>query len=507
MNMRPGSWPWQLRHEMRVSWRGIKGSHIGAVAFIGAILWLFMHWGAWVSLPSMAGFINGMRQVPLFGGGLFWLFAALAVSQTTAHAVNAFIERGDLDLLLSSPLSQRDVFLVRGLAIALSAVLLPAFALLPLAHVGPLRGFPGFIAIYPALAASALGCAAAGILLTMTLVRFLGARRARTAGQVFAAIIGAVFFLAFQIPNMLPLEKRRALGAWLKAGVADGGPLGPASALWWPFRALYGEPLPLLALVLAGTLGFWLVINLTYRRFVTGTQEALAGGRAAAPAGAARFRGGLTRLLFIKEWKLILRDMQLISQTLLQLLYLLPMVFAGFTHGERNPFLVPAIVAAAAMLAGNLAWITVNAEDAPELVATAPVPVARVLWIKAAAAVLPVALILLPLAAWWVRRGPAQAAILLFCGLGGMLSAALVQVWNPRQGRRQDLKNRHKAGGPAGFIELFSTISWIGVAVSLDGRFTWLPVAAVCVAVALGSAHHHGAPAREENWGRALGNA
>lgn len=508
MNLKPGSWPWLLHNEMRLSWRGVSGSHFWLIAFFGGLLWLFMHWGAWVSLPSMAGFINSMRQVPLFGGGVYWVFAALALSQTTAHAVNAFIVRGDLDLLLSSPVPQRDVFLVRGLSIALSAVLLPAFALLPLAHIGPLRGFPGFLAVYPALAASALGCAAAGILLTMTLVRLLGARRARTAGQVFAAVIGAGFFLAFQLPNMLSPEKKSALGKMLKAGVADGGPLGPASVLWWPFRALYGETVPLLALVLAGALGFWLVINLTYRRFVTGTQEALTGGRAAAPAaGGAAFSAGLTRILLLKEWKLILRDMQVISQALLQLLYLLPMVFAGFRHGPKNPFIVPVIVAAAAMLAGNLAWITVNAEDAPELVATAPVPVWRVLWIKAAAAVLPVLAILLPLAAWWAPRGAREAATLLVCGLGGMLSAALVQVWSPKPGKRTDIKNRHKTGGPAGFIEMFSTISWIAMAVFLDGRQAWLPVAAGGVLIALLSAWYGGSEAREENWGRALGKA
>ena len=508
MNLRPGSWPWLLHNEMRLSWRGVKGSHLGVITFLGGLLWLFMHWGAWVSLPSMTGFVTGMRQVPVFGGGLFWLFAALAVSQTTAHAVNAFIVRGDLDLLLSSPLSQRDIFLVRGLAIALSAVLLPAFALLPLANVGPFCGFPGFLAIYPALAAAALGCAAAGILLTMTLVRLLGARRARTAGQVFAAVIGAAFFLAFQIPNMLPDASKKALAGWLKASLMDNGPLGPASLLWWPFRALYGEPLPLAALVLAGTLGFWLVINLTYRRFVTGTQEALTGGRAPAAAGKdAAFSAGLTRILLFKEWKLILRDMQLISQALLQLLYLLPMVFAGFRHGPQNPFIVPAIVAAAAMLAGNLAWITVNAEDAPELVATAPVPVRRVLWIKAAAAVLPVLAILLPLAAWWIPRGPAESATLLGCGVGGMLSAALVQVWSPKPGKRTDIKNRHKAGGPAGFIELFSTVSWIAMAVFLDGRQAWLPVAAGGVLIALLSAWYGGSEAREEHWGRSLSNA
>lgn len=509
MKPAPGSWPWLFLHEMRLSWRGVSGSHFWLIAVGGGLLWFFMHWGAWTALPAGYPVLRGMLAVPVFLGGLYWLFASLLVSQTIVHAVNALIVREDLDLLLSSPLPQRTVFLVRGLAIAASAALLPAFAALPLAHAGLLRGHPEFMALYPLVAATALGCAAAGIAVTMTLVRLLGARRARTAGQVFAAVTGVVFFLAFQLPNALSAASREALKAWLKLQVLDNGLLGPGSLLWWPARAGFGEALPLLAVAALGAGGFWLAINLTYRRFVTGTQETITGGRPAAAAGGSApvFRSGLTRVLLFKEWRLVLRDMQVVSQTLLQLLYLVPMVFIGFKSGPKNLFIVPVIVAAAAMLAGNLAWITVNAEEAPELLATAPVPVSRVLWIKAAAAVLPVLALLLPLALWWAPRSPLEAATLLLCGGGGMLSAALVQIWSPRPGKRGDLKNRHKAGGPAGMIEMLSTIGWIGAAVCAGGRWEWLPAAAGAVALALGAAWFGGRRARAETWGRAAPEA
>ncbi|HAN05928.1 MAG: hypothetical protein A2X29_10880 [Elusimicrobia bacterium GWA2_64_40] len=509
MKPAPGSWPWLFLHEMRLSWRGVSGSHFWLIAIGGGLLWFFMHWGAWTALPAGYPVLRGMLAVPIFLGGLYWLFASLLVSQTIVHAVNALIVREDLDLLLSSPLPQRSVFLVRGLAIAASAALLPAFAALPLAHAGLLRGHPEFLALYPLVAATALGCAAAGITITMTLVRLLGARRARTAGQVFAAVVGVVFFLAFQIPNVLPAAKRAVLGEWLKLQVLDNGLLGPGSLLWWPARAGFGEALPLLAMIALGAGGFWLAVSLTYRRFVTGTQETITGGRPAvrAAAGAPVFRSGLTRVLLFKEWRLVLRDMQVVSQTLLQLLYLVPMVFIGFKSGPKNLYIVPVIVAAAAMLAGNLAWITVNAEEAPELLATAPVPVARVLRVKAAAAVLPVLALLLPLALWWAPRSPLESATLLLCGAGGMLSAALIQVWSPRAGKRGDLKHRHKAGGPAGMIEMLSTIGWIGTAVCAGGRWEWLPLAAGAVALALGAAWFGGRRARAETWGSAAPEA
>ena len=505
MKAEPGSWPWLLRNELRLSWRGVGGSHLWFISIGGGLVWFCMHWAAWLVLPGGYKFLLMMLQVPIFGGGLYWVAVSLLVSQTMMNTVTALIDRGDLDLLLSSPLSQRTIFLVRGVSIAVGASLLPAFALLPVAHAGLFRGHPGLMGIYPVVISTALGCTAVGMLLTMTLLRLLGARRARTAGQVFAAFIGVAFFLSSQIPNVLPAETKRAFVAWVNTSMLESGLFGPASPLWWPVHAMLGEALPLLAVMAAGIGGFFLAVGLTYRRFITGTQETITGGRASAPkenGGAGPvFRAGLARVLIIKEWKLVARDMQVISQSLLQVLYLIPLMLLGLKAGPKNQFLVPMLVGATSMLAGNLAWITINAEDAPELVATSPVPVARVLLIKAAAAALPVLAALLPLAFWWSLSGPRAAAILLFCGTGGMVSAALIQIWSPRSANRRDLRNRYKQSGPAGYIELASTIGWAGIAACVGGYWNWLPAAVLAVAGAVLSAWFLGRGAREAVWG------
>lgn len=504
MSAGPGSWLWLLKNELRLNWRGIGGSHLWLIMAGGGLLWACLHWAAWAALPGGYKFLQMMLKVPLLSGGLFWVSVSLLISQAMTSTVTALIDRGDLDLLLSSPLSQRAIFLVRGLSIAVSVSLLPAFALLPVAHAGLFRGFPGLMAIYPVVIATALGCTAAGMLLTMALLRLLGARRARTAGQILAAFIGAAFFLVFQLPNILPADTKRAFVAWVNAGMQESGLLGPASALWWPVRAMLGEALPLLAVTAGGIGGFFLAVGLTYRRFISGTQEALTGGRVSSAKGGGAgplFRTGLVRVLLFKEWKLVLRDMQVISQALLQLLYMVPLFFLGFRSGPQGQFLVPLLVTVTAMLCGNIAWITINAEDAPELIAAAPVSLARVLSIKAAAAVLPVLAALLPLAAWWSLRDPRAAATLLFCGTGAMLSAALIQIWCPRAANRRDLKNRHKQGGPGGYLELASTIGWAGITACAGGYWSWLPLAAAVAAAAVLTAWFLGRGAREAIWG------
>src|SRR5207302_1924692 len=105
-------------------------------------------------------------------------------------------------------------------------------------------------------------------------------------------------------------------------------------------------------------------------------QRRRSGFRAISPKGALRR----------KEWTLLRRDPWLASQTLMQLLYLLPpglMLWRAF--GSRDDdlvLLVPVLVMAAGQLAGGLAWLAISGEDAPDLVATAPIPASWIIRAK-----------------------------------------------------------------------------------------------------------------------------
>src|SRR5256885_17063333 len=62
----------------------------------------------------------------------------------------------------------------------------------------------------------------------------------------------------------------------------------------------------------------------------------------------------------------------------MQMLYLLPRALLLWrSYGEGTGalvVLVPVLVMAAGQLAGGLAWLAISGEDAPDLVATAPIP-------------------------------------------------------------------------------------------------------------------------------------
>src|SRR5258708_3346062 len=96
-------------------------------------------------------------------------------------------------------------------------------------------------------------------------------------------------------------------------------------------------------------------------------------GRAAAPRHC-RARCARQRALGRKEFVLLRRDPWLVSQTLMQLLYLLPpalLLWRSFADSSLAIVLItPVIVMAAGQLAGGLAWLTISGEDAVDLVAT-----------------------------------------------------------------------------------------------------------------------------------------
>jgi ABC-2 type transport system permease protein len=165
-----------------------------------------------------------------------------------------------------------------------------------------------------------------------------------------------------------------------------------------------------------------------------------------------------------KEWILLRRDPWLMSQTLMQMLYLVPpalMLWRSFDRGHGAlQLLVPVLVMAAGQLAGGLAWLAISGEDAPDLVATAPVPPGFVLRAKIEAVLGAVALIFAPLVLALAFASPWQATV----AGGGILIAAsaatAVQFWFRSQAKRSQFRRRQVSSRLATFAEAFSSIGW-----------------------------------------------
>jgi ABC-2 type transport system permease protein len=474
MNPAPGSSLWLLAHELRLAWYGAavntRGKRRpGAFAIAAWTLgWVVLHVGAWGLLHKLgpAGMDN-----PLVGmAATMLLYAAATFMLSTAlkASVLALFERGDLDLLLSSPLPSRSIFTVRLLGVASASAGLFLYLFAPLANVALVLGRPGWLGIYVAVGSTALLAACGAMLATLTLVRLLGARRTRTLAQVLAAVAGGLLFLLSQLGNLM--RGGTHWGPALERLVTDPA-FGPASPLWLPGRAALGQPAALLLLAVLATVALVLTVGRTHRFFVQGVQQAAGAGRARAPVRRETvyaFRNSLFDSVVAKEWRLIARDPQLLSQVLLQLVYLLPMLLL-ILRGDGGP--APALAAGLSMLSGSLtgglAWIVISGEEAPDLLRSSPAAMRTIRLAKLAASTMPpLLLIALPLA-WLVAQAPVDGLLAAFTSVGSVLGAALVVLWSGRPGARSDFKMRGKENFVASMLELVSSVCWAALAWTL----------------------------------------
>jgi ABC-2 type transport system permease protein len=193
----------------------------------------------------------------------------------------------------------------------------------------------------------------------------------------------------------------------------------------------------------------------------------------AAPAhrrrGVKTFRGGSRQqALRWKEFLLLRRDPWLVSQTLMQLLYLVPpalMLWRSFAGTSTAIVLItPVVVMAAGQLAGGLAWLTISGEDAADLVTTAPLPSSRVTRAKIEVVLIAIGVLFAPLIVALAFASAAQAAITALAVTIAAASATAIQLWFRVQAKRSQFRRRQTSSRLATFAEAFSSIGWAGTA-------------------------------------------
>ncbi|MGA9947192.1 MAG: permease [Xanthobacteraceae bacterium] len=418
---------------------------------------------------------------------LSWL---LMVSQAMETTTRAFYSRSDLDLILSSPVSTAKLFAVRIATIALAMALMALPLAAPFIDVLIARGGWRWLGAYGLIVAMGVAATALAVGLTVALFRLVGPKRTRFLAQVVAAVIGAAFVIGLQVAAIMSYGTLSRASVVESQAVAAHVP-GLDSFVWWPARAALGD-----GFALAGVLALSLallaaVIALVAPRF--GEYAVTASGTAAATARNARRsikfhstspRGALRR----KEWTLLRRDPWLVSQTLMQMLYLIPpAVLLWRSFGDGNgayQLLVPVLVMAAGQLAGGLSWLAISGEDAPDLVATAPVPPSFVIRAKIEAVLGVIAVVFAPLVAVLAIASPWHA--LITCG--GIVVAAgaatSIQLWFRSQAKRSQFRRRQVSSRVATFAEAFSSIGWAATA-AVAAVNLWLAIAPGLVALAV----------------------
>jgi ABC-2 type transport system permease protein len=491
----PASLTWLASHELRLGWRDwtslmtaggrtrARTAAIALTAFAG-----FMHVLAYWTVASFANANLASDTATLVGiTGSLVLSWSLLLSQGMESVTRAFYSRSDLDLVLTSPASARKVFAVRTGRIAAASVAIAVLLAAPFINVLAVLGGSRWLSAYGVVAAMGAVATAAALSLTVALFRIIGAKRTRLIAQIVAAVIGAAFVILLQIAAIFSagsLSRFTALQSeWMLSHAPD-----TSSAFWWPARAVLGDYAALAGVMAFGIAALGVTIWPFSRRF--GEHAVAAAGVSSAVLRQRRWSRGFrrrsaSRALRHKEWTLLRRDPWLVSQTLMQILYLIPpALLLWVTFHDRNDsfvVLIPVVVMAAGQLAGGLAWLSISGEDAPDLVATAPITLQRILLAKIEAVIGMIALVFAPIVAV-LTLDTVFAGIV--CGLGILTAAAaatVIQLCFRVQARRSQFRRRQTSSRLATFAEALSSIAWAATT-ALAAAQTWAALGTAAIA-------------------------
>ena len=472
----PASLTFLAHHEFRLAWRDWwsmltagKPRRIRFVAFALVAFALFMHLVAFSIVAKFAEIApDADRGTLIVITGCAVLAWSLMMSQAMESVTRAFYARSDLDLILSSPVASRRVFAVRIATMAASTVLMAVLLAAPFINILVWRGGPRWFSAYGVVIAVGALAAGLSVALTVALFRTIGPKRTRLAAQIVAAIVGATFVIGLQIAAIFSFGTLSYF-TFLKSDLLVSMVPAIESVVWWPARAVLGDMTALAAVLSGGVLLLAAAVAVFSARF--GDHAIAAAGVSNSGVMQRRWRSGFRRVspraaLRRKEWTLLRRDPWLASQTLMQLLYLLPpglMLWRAFgDHNDDLVLLIPVLVMGAGQLAGGLAWLAISGEDAPDLVATAPIPARWIVRAKMEAVTGSVALVFAPFIAVMAFVSPNDAVV----AAGGIAvsaaSATLIQLWFRTQASRKHFRRRQTSSRVATFAEAFSSISWAG---------------------------------------------
>lgn len=493
----PATITWLAEHELRLGWRDWlsmmtagRRSRARTVAIALVVFAVFMHLLAWSMVGGYAETQAGAGKEALVAvSGMLLLSWSLLMSQAMESVTRAFYTRSDLDLILTSPVPQRRVFAVRIARIAISVAAVAVFLASPFINMLAVLGGVRWLAAYGVVAAMGLVAAALSVALTVGLFRLIGPKRTRLIAQIVAAIIGAMFVIGLQVVAILsygslsrfaPLQSH-----WLIVHAPDAG-----SAVWLPARATLGNWSALLVVVAASIAALMGSIAIFSRRFGEHVVAAagVSQGKVRQRAAHGFRRASAALALRRKEWTLLARDPWLVSQSLMQILYLLPpalLLWRSFHEGAGGfVLLVPVLVMAAGQLGGGLAWLSISGEDAPDLIASAPISAHRVVWAKIEAVMETIAMVFAPFVVALAFASPRAAVV---AGLGVLVAAAAstaVQLCFRTQARRSQFRRRQVSSRIATFAEAFSSIAWAATA-ALAAVGAWLAALPAVIAIGI----------------------
>ncbi|MEZ5967239.1 MAG: hypothetical protein R3F56_25610 [Planctomycetota bacterium] len=402
-----------LRNELRMFWRmGRRGAARRALGGLGFVLALaFMHAPTFFLVMSFTQRGDG-RGGPESAALFVLLFLFILGLQ---RSLEVLYNRGDLPFLLASPVPVRVVLLTRLLTITATTLLGSGPIVVALVDAGWILVDPRWAWGFVAWVACVGTIAPLTLMITLVTVRWLGARRARTAIQVLGLLFGIGVMLLMQAPQWAAGSSPAARVA-ARVSFAVHFEVAPLTHL---AAAARGDVRGLATLVLVAAAALALARLALARAFVLGAQSAagdVGNGMRRATGDTRRawrraFTAGRASRILRKEVRVLWRDPLLIARCSMQIVALLPMLI-GTLMVRQTAGIAGLAFLAPSMVAVTLAALMNANDDAHEFVAASPMSRRSMALARAAAAASPTILLGLAVSAFlaW-RAGPLLAAL------------------------------------------------------------------------------------------------
>jgi ABC-2 type transport system permease protein len=417
--MTPGSTPWLMAHEIRLAWRVGEGKNRWArLVLVGVLVVAMSASGVPVGLalrghapPTPDGAATLLCDL------VFAFITLMSFSTALSFVAASFIDRGDIDLLLSSPLPMRRLLTARLAATALRSAALWLFLFGPPVVAAAVIAGPRWLGGLALLFDAGLFGTTVASWLAVSLFRAVGAQRVKTVTTLITTLSGLSAGLASPFyTNVFGAPKTQPSG-WLSS---------------LPARALFGD-LAAAAILSAATLALFLLTTwLLAPSFARVARHS--DGKRRRSAGMAPLRGfggGLFPLLLLKDCRLLLRNHALLMQILARSIAFIPLLVINASRGHTG-FGMAGVAFPATMVlaqtAGALVWAVICTESLPDLLASAPHPPALFRRSRLVVALLPTqALVIAAAALMATYSGIAGLAVLLM-GTGACLSSVTINT-------------------------------------------------------------------------------
>jgi ABC-2 type transport system permease protein len=460
----PGSILWLARHQIRLSWRlGRLGKRMPSwvkpvftILFV-AFLSFSMGYGIAKTFEAAAG---DYKQISSLAGAVILTLMISGISMNLMGSFMTITEKGDLDLLLSSPIPPHRFVAARLISSAWRGFCIYAGFATIFFGASIVMISPMFASIYVVVAGFAILDAALTYMIARQALLWFGLRNGRRATITLGAVgvmLGLIGYQMVSSSGSLGQLAAKAEDPNASLVLLHDWIVTLTSNLSWLGGTILGDWLGALVFLVAGAVVSSAVLHFAGKRydqdvaFLNGQNDHAP--HRARKAHARQFRRPALVMVFHKEWLSLTRDPLFVSQLIVPLFTMVP--FLGFvwnamTNPEEQSEAAPVMGAMFAaitvfnvtMLTSSLAWLTASVEEARDLLQASPLDPKIVLQGKVLAASGPAIIELFIVAALVVWAWPFAALTILVMGTATCAGACMIEFSRPRPTKRPKMTQR-----------------------------------------------------------------